>query len=316
MSELGNGPQATRLEAGAVSRSVCVILPALNEERTIGSVIRRIPRETLEVLGYSPRILVVDGNSIDSTLAIARARGAEIVHQDGRGKGNALRQVVEVLQGDGGSSNVVIPGPTHFVVLDADGTYAPETITDLVAALDSGYDLVLASRFLGFIHPGAMGSLNRLGNRLLTQLFRFLNGVALTDVCTGMYAFNDRVLRNLRLEADGFDVEADLFTAACLMGARIAEVPVDYSRRVGEPKLLPLRAGIRIGLRILSRWLERGNRRIPVMQAAGRPPHPFIAWTGRLRDLSSESRLAFSTVLGILGRIGAGPSGPDGNRRS
>ena len=285
-----------------MAREVCIILPALNEERTIGRVIRRIPIETLRVLGYASRILVVDGHSVDATLAIARARGAEVVRQDGRGKGNALRQVVELLQEearDSDRSGVA----RHYVVLDADGTYAPESISDLVAALDSGYDMVLASRFLGIIHPGAMDDLNRIGNQLLTWLFRMLNGLAITDACTGMYAFNDRLLRNLNLHADGFDVEAELFTSASLMKARIAEVPIDYARRGGDAKLLPLRSGLQIGVRMLTKRMQRAEVGPPLTRAPRGPPHPCIGWTGIIREAATPDRLALPPLGNVFQRF-------------
>lgn len=284
-------PEASQLDGGDGSKELCIILPALNEAQTIGHVIRRIPRKSLRVMGYSPRVLVVDGRSTDPTLAIASAKGAEIVMQDGRGKGDALRQVHEALLAEARRREAPAPRLRRYVVLDADGTYPPETITDLVAALDSGYDLVLGSRFLGIIHPGAMTRLNRIGNRFLTRIFRILNRVDLTDVCTGMYALNERVFENLSLRADGFDVEADLFTAASLMNARFGEVPVDYRRRVGAPKLIPLRSGLRIGWRMFVRRVQGLDGRPPLSVAPRRPLHPFIAWTERVRDASGPSRL-------------------------
>lgn len=279
-------PRSGFSRAAAAPREVCIIIPALNEARTIGRVIHRIPRESLALLGYTPRLLVADGNSVDATFLIAARRGAEVVVQKGQGKGNALREVHERLLGEARDSEGRGRRPRHYVVLDADCTYPPETIADLVAALDSGYDVVLASRFLGFIHPGAMTSLNRLGNGLLTRLFRLLNGIDLTDACTGMYAFNERVFRNLSLEADGFDVEADLFSAAALMHARFAEVPVDYGRRDGKPNLTPLHDGPRIGLRMITRRLRKEGRPVVLPERASQAPHPFLAWTNRLREPS------------------------------
>jgi glycosyltransferase involved in cell wall biosynthesis len=315
MSDSERRVQAITPRSRTAPKEVCVIIPALNEERTIGRVIRRIPRESLRVLGYTPRVLVADGHSVDATLKIARARGAEIIVQRGKGKGKAMREVHERLLEDAWDSQGRARQPRYYAVLDADCTYPPETITDLVVALDSGYDVVLASRFLGFIHPGAMTRLNRMGNRVLTRLFRLLNGVDLTDICTGMYAFNERVFRNLSLEADGFDVEADLFSCASHMKARFAEVPVDYSRRLGKPKLTPLNAGLRIGLRMLIRRVRRGDGQVVLPRAPSRTPHPFIAWAERLRDPHLPGRmeterpgLALNQFMTVLGRSEASGS--------
>lgn len=314
------GGQSAR--ATTVPKEVCIIIPALNEATTIGRVIRRISRESPRILGYTPRVLVVDGSSVDATLRIAKSRGAEIVVQAGKGKGNALRQVCDYLQDDEWHGGGLMREPRHYVGLDADCTYPPETIADLIAALDSGYDVVLASRFMGMIHPGAMTELNRFGNRALTQLFGFLNGVDLSDVCTGMYAFNERVFRNLKLQADRFDVEAELFTFAHMMNALFAEVPFDYSRRVGKPKLRPLRAGIQIGIRMFVGRTRRPEGSAALPESGPPAPHPFIAWLGTLRDPSVPrrsgaplSRSILNQFLALVGRSEAPGSERDWIRR-
>jgi len=101
-----------------------------------------------------------------------------------------------------------------------------------------------------------MTPLNRIGNRVLSTLAHLLYGVSVTDVCTGMWGFNAKALRQIRLEATGFDLEADLFGSACLSRARSHEVPVDYAARIGAPKLIPLRSGLQIALRLLTRRLN------------------------------------------------------------
>ena len=241
--------------------SVSVILPALNEAGAIGRVLDEIPRDRIRALGCDLRILVIDGNSNDETRIIAEAHGAEVILQAGNGKGGAIRQVHEFLL-DEYPAPIASPSPnSYFIIMDADGTYPGERIVDIVKALQAGYDLVLGSRFLRKMEPGAMPYLNRVGNRVLTFGFRFLYGIWLSDVCTGMYGFSNRVLRNLTLHANGFDIEADVFASACEMNARMKEVPVVYRCRIGAPNLIPLRAGALIGWRILiDRFREHNGR--------------------------------------------------------
>src|SRR5439155_6043744 len=112
---------------------------------------------------------------------------------------------------DGGSRK-----PEFYFMIDADGTYPPEMVPVFREALTSGQNVVLGSRFLGKMAEGAMTTLNRVGNRVLSALARLLFGVSVTDVCTGMWAFNADTLRELSLEARGFDLEADLFGSAAL----------------------------------------------------------------------------------------------------
>ena len=235
---------------------VVIFLPALNEERAIGHVLQRIPKAQLEAAGYTVSVWVVDGNSTDRTLEVIRKSGASVFVQTGRGKGNGMRQAFDHLlrsrdRADGGSRE-----PEFYFMLDADGTYPPEMVPEFLEVLASGQDVVLGSRFLGKMAEGAMSNLNRVGNRILSALARLLFGVSVTDVCTGMWAFNADTLRELSLEARGFDLEADLFGSAALKEARITELPIDYAARIGPPKLIPLRTGLKIALRLFKRRLN------------------------------------------------------------
>jgi dolichol-phosphate mannosyltransferase len=239
------------------SRSrVVIFLPALNEEGGIGHVMDRIPRAELEAAGHSVSVWIVDGNSTDRTLEVGRARGAKVFVQDGRGKGNGMRQAFHQRlhrrdYTDGGSFD-----REFYMMLDADGTYPPEAIPEFVESLASGNDVVLGSRFRGRMEEGAMSPLNAMGNRMLSKLAQVLYGVPVTDVCTGMWGFTPEALRRIPLEATGFDLEADLFGSACLSQARIHELPVDYAARIGSAKLSPLRTGWQIARRLLTRRLS------------------------------------------------------------
>ncbi|TLZ68153.1 MAG: glycosyltransferase, partial [Methanobacteriota archaeon] len=144
------------------ARSIIVLLPALNEEMAVGSVISRIPTERLRRSGYDVRVWVVDGKSTDATLQVARDRGASTYVQSGEGKGNGVRQALNHLLND--RSSGAAAGSRLFVMLDADGSYPPEDIPSFVDALESGSDVVVGSRFRGHVEDGAMTSLNRLGN--------------------------------------------------------------------------------------------------------------------------------------------------------
>ena len=270
---MGGGPSeddAAHL-AGAAENSlqpsprghVVIFLPALNEERAIGHVLDRIPRAQLEAAGYTVSIWVVDGNSTDRTLEVGRKNGASVFIQAGRGKGNGMRQAFEHLlrardRADGGSRE-----PEFFLMLDADGSYPPEAISTFLDALASGNDVVLGSRFRGRMAEGAMTPLNAIGNRVLSALAHLLFGVSVTDVCTGMWGFKADTLRKIPLEAHGFDLEADLFGSACLSQARITELPIDYDARIGPPKLIPLRTGMQIALRLFVRRLNGPAQPMP-----------------------------------------------------
>lgn len=246
---------------------IFVLLPALNEEEAIGNVLRRIPRRELEALGYNVNVWVVDGNSTDRTHEIIAELGARLFVQKGRGKGNGMRQAFAHFLEDHHPADAGTPQSDLFLMLDADGTYPPEDIPTFVSTLTAGNDVVLGSRFLGRIEDGAMTPLNAIGNRVLSIFARLLYGVSVTDVCTGMWGFCAQTLRRLELTAQGFDLEADLFGSLCLANARIAELPIFYGARIGEPKLLPIRTGWQIAWRLLLKRLN-GPTRLPTQPAA------------------------------------------------
>ncbi len=243
---------------------VVVLLPALNEGPAIGAVMDRIPVDRMRTRGYDVQVWVVDGQSTDATMDIARARGASTFVQSGTGKGNGVRQALaEILANP---TRLLSRGDRFVVMLDADGTYPADAIPRFVEALESGEEVVLGSRLGGSIADGAISDLNRLGNRLLSALASLLYRVPVTDVCTGMWGFREDALQRFGLVAEGFDLEADLFASACERGIRMRELPIFYDRRIGEPKLVPLRTGLSIAWRLLMRRLNRPStepRRIP-----------------------------------------------------
>lgn len=239
------------------------MLPALNEENSIGGVIDDIPFDTLRGRSYDAVAVVIDGNSTDRTLEIARERGARIIVQQGRGKGLGVRQALALCHPDdrdhadiGRSScegSTAMRDAKYLIMLDADGTYPPEHIMDIINALEKGADVVMGSRFLGTIVDGAMTGLNRLGNIVLSDAATVLYQHRCTDLCTGMWGFNAKALDVLELDSRHFELEAELFAESAKKGLGIVEVPITYLPRKGETKLVPLKAGFSI----LDKLLER-----------------------------------------------------------
>lgn len=224
-------------------RKIGVILPALDEAETIGSVIDSIPIELLIQRGYKVDVTVVDGHSVDKTQEIAKSKGARVLVQRGHGKGDAIKSAFLDFKGD------------YLFMLDADNTYPPQNIMDMLPLLEyEMYDVVLGSRFTGQMDPGAMNTLNYVGNRLLTGLANFLynrSDTRITDLCTGMWGFNGDVLNHLDLQTTDFQVEAEIYAKCALSGFKIGEIPVRYMRRVTPPKLNTLKDGTKIMWRLV-----------------------------------------------------------------
>lgn len=202
---------------------LCVLIPTLDEEKTIGEVIKR----TRKWVGdFDPELVVVDGGSSDSTPKIAREMGCNVIGAMGGGKGSDLRDALERLEAD------------VFVMLDGDMTYPPKYIPNLVEPIfGEEADVVVGSRFLGEIRDGAMSLLHYIGNKGLTFGANLLFSEDITDVCSGMWAFSNKFIREAHLGGGGFNLEAQLFAEASKKGYAIKEVPIEYLERKTEPKL-------------------------------------------------------------------------------
>lgn len=225
--------------------SVCIILPALNEEDSIGRVIDEIPLRVLEDDGYRVFILVVDGNSSDRTRDIAREKGAEVLVHPQRGKGRQVRSVLEAVQAD------------YFFMLDSDYTYPAGYIPDMLRVLRGGKPVVIGSRLRGKREKGAITPLNVVGNYMLTFIANLLYGVRISDICTGFWGIRGEVIPNLILRADGFQFEAELYTQLAKSGYKIAEMPIVYRRRATETKLNSVKDGLKIIWTLLHKRLGR-----------------------------------------------------------
>lgn len=211
---------------------VTIVVPAKDEAGAIGDTLRSLPRATLHTAGFATEVIVLDGHSKDDTTAIARSWGAEVRPDIGRGKGSAVRGARSAFRGD------------YVVMLDADGTYAPDAIPRVVDLLASGSaDVVMGDR-----RPldGSMSAMHRAGNTLLSLGATLLYGRRVRDLCTGLWGFRTDALRLLPLRSTGFELESELFALSARLGHRIRHTDVDYLPRHGSSKLTTA-DGLRIG---------------------------------------------------------------------
>ena len=210
--------------------TVSLVIPVRNEARNIAWVLEQIADDVDE-------IILVDGDSTDATLITARRYRPDIrvVPQDGPGKGSALRTGFLAATGD------------IIVMLDADGSMAPQEIRHYLHFLANGYDFVKGSRFIGGGGSLDITWFRKLGNQFLLTVFNTLYDADLTDLCYGYCAFHRRYLDVLPLTATGFEIEAEMTVRAMQAGLRIAEVPsLEMPRRSGKSNLHAIRDGIRV----------------------------------------------------------------------
>lgn len=202
---------------------VAVVIPALNEAGTIRALVQEV-RQTVPAL-----VVVVDNGSTDGTADEARASGALVVVEPRRGYGYACAAGVDAAAA--GHADVV-------VFLDGDYSFQPVELPRLlVPILWDQADLVLGSRWLGHIAPGAMPPQQRLGNWLATRLMNWLYGTAMTDL--GPYrAIRLPLLLSLGMHEMTYGWPTEMMVKAMRHGARLVEVPVGfYSRRWGRSKI-------------------------------------------------------------------------------
>jgi glycosyltransferase involved in cell wall biosynthesis len=199
-----------------------MILPAHDEEATVGDVVRRAPPD---VFGHPVEVLVIDDGSTDRTAAAARAAGATVHSLDrNRGLGAAVRA---------GLARAVEQGAAAVAFLDADGEYAPEELATLVAPILQGRaDYVIGSRFAGL--PRDMRPHRWFGNRLLTLgmklLLRRWRVRGLSDGQSGYRALSPAAAAHAEIIHD-FNYAQVLTLDLVAKGYRYAEVPITYRFR-------------------------------------------------------------------------------------
>jgi len=211
---------------------VLIFIPTLNEANSIGELIA-----DFKELGFT-NILVVDGNSTDATREIAADCGAEVIIQQGKGKGMAVRDAFAFADSE------------ILVMIDGDGTYAPADVGKLFEPVKAGRtDHVIGTRLEKY-EKGAFTRLNHLGNRMLNKIFGMLYGEWLTDILSGYRVFRKSAYKAFDLNEEGFGIETEITAESVKKDLKIIEVPILYRLRSGRTKLKPIRDGARIAFTI------------------------------------------------------------------
>ena len=224
-----------------VNSDVVVLIPTLNEKEGLAATVL----DVMQFLG-SPYILVVDGNSSDGTVDVAKRLGLDVVFQDGKGKGDAVAKALKSLKAD----------PQYVVFIDADYTYPAEYIPSMIRVLEGNPEvgMVCGDRFDKPFSMANVRSAYYIGNRFLAFVHFMVNGVSMRDPLTGLRVVRWEIIRDWRPRSKGFDVEAELNYFVERKGYKIREIPIHYRQRLGEKKL-KLRHGFMILRRILAEAL-------------------------------------------------------------
>lgn len=199
---------------------ISVIIPALNEEGSIGHVIDDVGR-VLSDERCKFEIIVVSGRSTDRTSAVAKQKGAIVIEDtNDLGKGYSIRKGLKICRGD------------IVVLMDGDGSHVPDEIPLMLKELDEGCDVVIPSRFLG--GSDDMTPIVSIGNRLLTIIFNLLfpRRKFITDSLNGFKAFKREKFDNISFVSNGTEVEVEFLAKSLINGHRVVEIPGFERRRI------------------------------------------------------------------------------------
>lgn len=202
-----------------------VIIPAYNEEASIGKVIADIPKELIR------DILVCNNASTDNTKSVAIAGGAIVLDQPLKGYGNACLKGIEYIK-----NRTENEKPDIVVFLDGDYSDHPEEMVLLVQALLNGNDMVIGSRALGDMESGAMMPQQVFGNWLATTLIQLFYNYQFTDL--GPFrAIRYAKLIEIDMQDRDFGWTVEMQVKAAKHKLRCKEIPVTYRRRIGVSKV-------------------------------------------------------------------------------
>ncbi len=225
--------------------NVSVIIPAFNEEESIGKVIADIPKTCVQ------EIIVVDNGCLDRTAEVARAAGARVIREERKGYGSACLAGIAALN-----------APEIVVFLDGDYSDFPSEMSLLLQPILAGEaEMVIGSRIRGVCERGALLPQARFGNALATFLIRLLFRVRYTDLGPFRAIRHERLLA-MDMQDKTFGWTVEMQVKAAKMGLRVCEVPVSYRKRIGQSKITgtvkgTILAGYKIIITILRYSLAR-----------------------------------------------------------
>jgi len=202
--------------------NINVLIPAWNEEKSLPLVLADLPKNWVR------RVVVCDNGSTDHTEAVAKAGGAVVISQPERGYGNACLAGMRYLQSLPASEQ-----PEIVVFLDGDYSDYPEQLPLLVAPIMAGMqDMVIGSRQLGGMEPGAMTLAQRFGNWLAPLMIRWFYGYQFSDLGPFRAIRWDKLLA-MEMQDRNFGWTVEMQVKAAKQKLRCIEVPVRYRKRAG-----------------------------------------------------------------------------------
>jgi len=225
---------------------VSIIIPAYNEENTIYDIVSRTLNSISKISDLSFEIIIVDDGSTDRTFEVVRKLGVIVLrNKHNRGKGNALRRGFFAARGK------------IMVTLDADGSHFPEDLPSVLAPIINGEaDMVIGSRF-GNKNQIPTTPLNLAGNFLFNLMIHILTRRRISDTQSGFRAFKRSLLKVLKINSTGYDIESEVLIKSLMRKYSLKEVDIRSIQRLyGNEKIHPFRDGCKILLQIVKTYLK------------------------------------------------------------
>ncbi len=212
-----------------------ILLPCLNEEKTLANVINEI-KEELNKLNVSSEILVVDNGSSDNSVKIAKSLKARVIKEKERGYGKALQTGINKAKGK------------YIIMGDCDQSYSFKYINLFYQELKKGTDLVIGNRFLGKMEKGAMPFSHKyIGTPFISFLGRKLYKISIGDFNCGLRGLNQENISKLEFTTTGMEFASEMIIKVRKANLTIEEVPIDFYKdhRDRKPHLRAIRDGLR-----------------------------------------------------------------------
>ena len=214
-------------------KKVSIVIPAYNEEKSIGKTLDLINDTIKSIKDYDFEIMVSNNNSTDNTEKIAKEKGAKVVFAEKKGYGNAYKKGLIKAKGD-----IIITG-------DADATYPFEDIPKFLELLKKeDVDFINTNRFAK-LEKNSMPFINYIGNMFLTCLLNVIYGDNIKDSQSGMWIIKKEVIGSMDLDimSGGMPFSQEIKIYAIYNNFKFKEIPIIYRERIGDKKLNPIKDG-------------------------------------------------------------------------
>ena len=246
-----NSPEQPEATLPSAEMLISIVIPALNEEQGIASVLQQIPHCTLKQNGYDVEVVVVDNGSTDNTARIAKEHGAIVISEPARGYGHAYMAGFKHATGD-----IIVTG-------DADMTYPFDALPELLSIFRAKKIQFMNTNRLCTLQPNVMTRTHQFGNWGLTLAMRILYGAPFRDSQSGMWLFERSIWKHLDVRSGGMPFSQELKVEAYMRGFTCGEVPITYRARVGHVKLNTLADGFRNITNLMVKRLAFVSIRLP-----------------------------------------------------